>query len=176
MNDNEHRSDGKKRNGLFDFSKPPNLEKFVSDILKNKNIIQFGMIIAKARRRLGLNQAQLGVELWKDKGISPSAAQTRIYRVENGIQELDIKTTSRLLDILRITNINPVTLRPFADDDGQWDMMIDKKAFLLYPNLHHYFKLINECLRMDDLKQAKLVLKAMYQYLINTPPQPLNDQ
>jgi hypothetical protein len=45
---------------------------------------RFGEAVKAKRNRLGLDQIQLGLEIWGAQGVSPTAAQTRVSRIERG--------------------------------------------------------------------------------------------
>lgn len=143
----------------------------VVDILKRKKLKKFGAIIADARRRFRLSQADLGCKLWQHEGLTATAAQTRVYRLENGFYELDIETTQRLLNLLGIDKIDPVTLLPLENNDVKRGFVIDCMLFELYPDLHPYLTLLNKNLFRKDFQQVQKIIEAIASYLTCAKPE-----
>lgn len=133
------------------------------DYVKHERLKKVGGTIARFRRRFGMNQAKLGQRLWP--ALSPSAAQTRIFRVEKGEYELTISDTHKLFDLLEITDIDAKTLLPVKSLADRHGVLLDSRAFELYPDLMQYVELINSNLRRGNEAKALFHLSIMGQYL-----------
>jgi transcriptional regulator with XRE-family HTH domain len=150
--------------------KPRAFDHFLLTLLQTDKLKIFGAAIGEARRRHGWTQAKLGRRLWADEDLSRTAAQTRIYRVEKGLQELDIETTRRLLDILTIDEFDARTLQQYAPQSDRHGHLIDHRAFDLYPDLYQYLELINANLQRDDIGQAIKIFRFAANYLLTHRP------
>jgi hypothetical protein len=133
--------------------------------MKSKRLKDVGATVARMRRRFGMNQAKLGQRLWPD--LSFTAAQTRVYRVEKGEYELTVEDTHRLFDILEINDIDAKTLLPVSSMGDRRGVLLDNRAFELFPDLLPYFELVNNNFRREDDKTALLHLRGMCKYLLN---------
>lgn len=114
-----------------------NTETIISMFAQNRLKI-IGERIQKARLKRGLKQGQLGQALWPEK--THSAAQTRIYRIENALSPLDYDTAHRLFEFLEIFDIDARTLE---DKEESKALCFDASLGVRFPELHGYIRLIN---------------------------------
>ena len=143
----------------------------IVNMLKRKVIKKFGATVLAARRRFRISQAELGRMLWPDSNVTDTAAQTRIYRLEAGNYELDVPTTKKLLEVLKLENIDPVTLLPITQINEKRGFVLDYRIFEIYPDLHAYLTLLNQNLDREDIDQINLIIQSIARYLCKTKPQ-----
>jgi transcriptional regulator with XRE-family HTH domain len=71
-------------------------------MVKSAKRKRFGEAVRAKRTLLGMDQIQLGLEVWGAQGISQTAAQTRISRIERGDYWPKREDVIKIIDLLNL--------------------------------------------------------------------------
>lgn len=109
---------------------------------------RFGKVVKEKRKKLGLDQEQLGLEVWGAQGVSPSAAQTRISRIERGDYWPPREDVHKIIDHLNIWD--EAFAGPAIEDIAEDAIFLDPAWEEFVPNLRQMVQMMSDFARKGN--------------------------
>ena len=109
-------------------------------------------IIQILRRRLGINQSELGVKAFN---TSPESGRSKVKNIELGKQIPTYKDLKKLAVALnvKVTDLfpeQPIGLAQRQTADGDHCLMLHQRVTDLFPGLDDYLSVLNKAVVLDD--------------------------
>jgi transcriptional regulator with XRE-family HTH domain len=121
--------------------------------------IRFGRVVKEKRKKLGMDQGQFGLEIWGSAGVSLTAAQTRISRIERGDYWPPREDIQKIIDHLNIWDDAFAT--PDDDQDRENWFRIDPAWADYIPNLANMLQMMSDFARKGDSDHFYQMLNLM---------------